>query len=414
MQDKSIRTIARILIGWLLVGLCASPGYGEDPQPTAPIGQAVTDFGFDVVRRVGRPTENLLVSPYSLATALAMVRSGAKGKTLEQMTQVLHLTGIPGSVDHRFGALQQQIVGTGENRASSGALRVANGLWAQAGYPFLPAFQQTAEEAYRAQVASADFKKNPDGERQAINGWVAKATADKILDLIPAGGVTQDTRLVLANALYFKNDWEKKFDPHQTHDTDFFVRGGTKAQVSTMSLHRLFAYAETDALKLLQMPYASGGCSMWIVLPKQQNGLGGVEQSLIPNMLDDIMRKAKIEDVVVSLPKFTFRSRFRLADTLRALGMPDAFSREADFSGMTAGKELKLAEVYHQTYVAVAEQGTEAAAATAASMMLAMAPQNPDLPKPVLFIADHPFLVFIRHDASGAMLFQGRVTDPRS
>jgi serpin B len=94
--------------------------------------------------------------------------------------------------------------------------------------------------------------------------------------------------------------------------------------------------------------------------------------------------------------------------------MPDAFSREADFSGMTAGKELKLAEVYHQTYVAVAEQGTEAAAATAASMMLAMAPQNPDLPKPVLFIADHPFLVFIRHDASGAMLFQGRVTDPRS
>jgi serpin B len=402
------------LCGVLLVGLVWSTGpvHGAPPPDRATVAQAVNAFGFGVMRQAGQGSENLLVSPYSIATALAMVRAGAQGRTLTQMDAGLGLGGIAG-VDAGFGAIQGSLQSLKNGKGKGeGILRAANGLWAQEGYSFLPAFRQTAEGPYRGKVHSADFTKEPERARRAINGWVEEVTADKIMDLIPKDGVGANTRLVLANALYFKDTWDRPFEASHTHDDVFFVRGKTKDAVPTMSRRGRYLYAETEALQLLALPYTGRDSTMWIVLPKKRDGLGKVEGSLTAEGLWALERTATLTDVVVALPKFTFRSRMGLSGALKALGMTDAFGRDADFSKMTGGKDLKLAEAYHQTYLAVAEEGTEAAAATAATMELTTARQ-PEGPQPVTFIADHPFLLFIRHEATGVTLFQGRVTTPK-
>ncbi len=409
---RNVTWVCAVLIAGLGTSW-AGPAHGAPPPDRAAAAQAVNAFGFEILRQAGQPNENLLVSPSSIATALAMVRAGAQGRTLVQMDAALHLAGIAG-VDAGFGAIQGSLqIGSSGQGTAEGILRAANGLWAQEGYPFLPAFRRTAEGPYRGKVSSADFAKDPERARRAINGWVEEVTADKIQNLIPQGGVGTDTRLVLANALYFKNKWGQPFDPNHTHEDDFFVRGKTKAEVPTMSRTGKYQYAETGTLQLLGMGYAGGDCTMWIVLPKERNGLATVERSLTAESLWTLEHQARFADVMIALPTFTFRSQMALSGALKALGMTDAFGRDADFSTMTGGKDLKLAEVYHQTYVAVAEEGTEAAAATAATMELLAARKDPNRPKPITFIADHPFLVFIQHDATGVTLFQGRVTDPK-
>ncbi len=411
---------ARRNTGWILglivlgiVGGWRGAAHAATAGPPAEAAGAVNAFGFDLIRQLGRPEENVLISPYSIETALAMTRAGALGRTAEQMGRVLHLAGSGGAINAAFANLQTAVQEQPKPaQRATGALRVANGLWAQDGFPFQPAFRQTAEQVYGAQANAVDFQGNPEGARQAINGWVSKVTEGKIVDLVPGGGVSSLTRLVLVNALYFKSAWAFEFSPHATHVDTFYVGGRQESGVSTMHLREKLFIAETDALQCLQLPYASGQASMWIVLPRKRDGLAALERWITPERLDELGGKASFQDVAVALPRFTFRSEFSLSTALKALGMRDAFGPEADFSGMTTGKDLKLSEVYHQTYVAVTEQGTEAAAATAARMDLPTARIGREGPRPVFFTADHPFLVFIRHDASGVVLFQGRVTNP--
>jgi len=408
---RRIRSLI-LLLSALSILLPAGPCMGAAVPERVPVGRAVSAFGFDVFREAGKPGENLLVSPYSLATALAMVRAGSQGRTFVQMDAALRLAGI-GAVDRGFAALQDSLQTTvSVVGRPSNTIRVTNGVWVDAGFPILPGFRQTAEGPYTARVTAADFRRRPEPTRVEVNGWVADQTEGKIKDLIPAGGVTDLTRLLLVNALYFKNAWEKPFDRAATSDEAFFLQGTQEASVPTMHLRRLFLYGASESLQLLQMRYESGDTSMWIVLPKQRDGLLGVESWLTADRLEALVRDAAMQDVAVALPKFTFRSTFALAKTLTALGMRDAFDGHADFSALSTSKELCLSEVYHQTFVDVTEHGTEAAAATAASMSLAMAMPR-ERPNPIPFVADHPFLVFIRHDPSGAILFQGRVTNPR-
>jgi len=289
-------------------------------------------------------------------------------------------------------------------------LRVANALWGQKDYAFLPAFVGLVETQYGGTLRNVDFVAAAEQARQTINAWVAKQTNDKIKDLIGPGVLNAMTRLVLTNAIYFKGNWASQFKKDQTQDQPFTLLDGTKVQVPMMNQQTRFGYAQTDALQVLEMPYKGEELSMVILLPKKTDGIKELEQSLTPEALSKWLTAIRKQKVITSVPKFRMTSKFSLAQILQSMGMTDAFTEQADFTGMAARRELFLSAVIHQAYVDVNEEGTEAAAATGAVVGITSA--GPDTPP--VFRADHPFLFLIRDLKSGSVFFLGRVMNPKT
>ncbi len=351
---------------------------------------------------------NLFFSPYSIHTALGMTATGAKGNTRDQMVKVLHLP-----------ADEQKALASGDlgrYYASAGKpyeLNVANALWAQSGFPWKPEFLAVQKERFGASFQEADFRTNPEGERVRINQWVEEKTRDKIKDLLRPGDVRDNTRMVLANAIYFKGKWTEKFDKNHTKDAPFHLADRSTVPVQLMSnfSQNEFNYAEGDRFQLLEMLYQGNELSMVIVLPRTADGLPGFEKELTSEKLAGWMKQARVEKVYVALPRFKLLQRFAPRSQLKAMGMTDAFDEtKADFSGM-ASEKLFISAVIHKAFVDVNEEGTEAAAATAIIMATPVSVQIPVPPK--LFRADHPFLFLIRDVKHGTILFLGRVMNPK-
>ena len=225
-----------------------------------------------------------------------------------------------------------------------------------------------------------------------------------------AVGFDSSTRLVLANAIYFKGHWRVEFDKSQTQDAPFHPNPSQTISVRTMNVQDRFGYTETENLQMLELPYFAGKMSMIILLPKKVDGLPKLEQSLNAARMGQLLAQMQSREVNVFLPKFKLTSEFSLANKLQTMGMADAFSPQADFSGIDGMKSLYIGAVLHKAYVDVDEEGTEAAAATA--VIAVASAVEPPRPSPVIFRADHPFLFLIRHDQTGAILFMGRVTSP--
>jgi serpin B len=244
---------------------------------------------------------------------------------------------------------------------------------------------------------------------------VEDKTEDKIKDLIPAGVIDTTTRLVITNAIYFKGDWVKQFDKNKTTDAVFRTAPGKTVTVPMMQRtdeDAVYMYAENSDLQMLSMPYehtTGKKLSMIVLLPRGDN-LTKNEASLGVDMLTELQQSAESRRVMVYFPKYTLKTKYSLPKTLEAMGMPTAFTGNADFSGMDGTTDLLISDVIHLAFVDVNEEGTEAAAATAVVMKLAAAPANPD-PIPV-FRADHPFIFLILDDETGAILFMGRVVNP--
>jgi serpin B len=289
-------------------------------------------------------------------------------------------------------------------------LLVANALWGQKGYEFKPAFTQLLQNNYGARLKDVDFAKTEQA-RKTINDWVAQQTKDKIKDLIPPGAVDNLTRLVLTNAIYFKGKWETKFAKEGTKDGQFKVTAEKSVDVPMMHQLHDFGYTENDDLQMLELPYIQNELSMVIMLPKKIDGLADLEKSLTAASVGKWLKEQRPTPVDVTLPKFTFSSEFMLKDTLKAMGMTDAFDGgKADFTGMTDKEKLFISKVIHKAFVAVDEEGTEAAAATAVVTTPTACPP-PEEPK--VFKADHPFMFLIRHNSTGEILFMGRVANPK-
>ena len=289
-------------------------------------------------------------------------------------------------------------------------LRVANALWGQKDYEFLKPFIRLGEKQYGGKLQSVDFTGATEKARRTINSWVEKQTNDMIKDLIGPGTLDAMTRLVLTNAVYFKGNWASQFEEDQTRDEPFTLLSGGKVQVPMMNQKAEFGYTETDKLQVLEMPYVGEELSMAILLPKKMDGLGQLEEDLSAEALTRWLAGTRKRDVIVTIPKFKMTHKFSLESVLRAMGMTDAFSQAADFSGMTGRRDLFLSAVIHQAYVDVNEEGTEAAAATGGVMTLTS--MMPD--RVPVFRADHPFLFLIRDKTSGSILFFGRVTNPQA
>jgi len=357
------------------------------------------DFTTATYRQVAKGDGNLILSPFNISTALSMVLLGARGKTADEMRTVLHTPKNPAD----YAALEKA-GNTGGNE-----LHAANGLWVQKGFTIEPAFEKTLAGQYQARVTLLDFLTNPEGARAQINTWTAEQTKDKIKELFPAGSFNAQTRLVLTSAIYFYGKWESPFSVSQTKPAPFTLPAGGTKQADFMNKTARFAYAETEFMQLLEMRYAGTGIAFDVLLPKTPGGLPALENSLTPEKITSWLGSLAVRNVQVSLPKFRSDSAFNLSGVLSTMGMPTAFSKQADFSGIDGRRDLQISEVAHKAFIDVSEQGTEAAAATGVGLR-SMAVRRPE--PAIDFRADHPFLFLIRDTSSGTILFIGRLMDP--
>ena len=361
-------------------------------------------FALDLYQELRATPGNLFVSPYSISTALAMTYAGARGDTQTQMAQALHF--LPEQKQfHATFALLGTILGEVVKKGHI-QLKVANALWPRKGYAFLKGFLSLAKKFYASRITPVDYD-DAEAARKMINDWVDERTESKIKDLIPAGVLDSMTRLVLVNAIYFKGEWANQFDPALTSQAPFFTAPDVQVQVPMMNRKQEFRYAEDGDVQILELPYAGDDLSMVVVLPREMSGLEKLEASLNLESLDKWMGGLSETEVEVSLPRFEVSFPFRLDDTLKSMGMVNAFSNKADFSGMDGSQELFIGAILHKAFVAVNEQGTEAAAATAAIMTTKAIAFTP-----VVFHADHPFVFFIRTRKTGSILFMGRLANP--
>lgn len=403
-----------------VVSSCAAPAAaGEirsnaaraaaDPAAADDVGPALDAFAADLYRTLARKPGNLVLSPYSVAVALAMTRDGAAGETRAQMDAVLHAS-MAKDLDAGFNALEQALAkrpGKYEvgDQTLDLDLATANRLWGQKGFSFEAPFLDGLSAYYGAGMQIVDYERATEDARRTINAWVAGRTHDRIKDLIPQGAIDDMTRLVLTNAIYLKASWLTRFDDAQPGA--FHRADGSEVQAQLMHLAEPLKYGKASGYQAVQLPYA-GGLSMVVIVP-DAGTLGAFERELDGARLQAIVGGLAQRHVQLWMPKYTFRTQASLKEALSAMGMPIAFSDAADFSGMSKQQQLQIADVLHQAFIAVDEKGTEAAAATAVVMRVTSAPLDP-----VELRIDRPFLFLIRDDDTGAILFMGRVVDPTS
>ncbi|XP_052434654.1 leukocyte elastase inhibitor isoform X6 [Carassius gibelio] len=428
------------------------------------LSAANTQFCLNLFKKIseGDASGNVFYSPISISSALAMVSLGAKGNTAAQMFKVLSFTNPPkpdavtpashqqaqkpqiacGVKDQHGPSMTQQtqkfekcpaqaapgqktedqihssfnkLMSELKKPGSPYVLTLANRLYGEQSYQFVEKFLNDAKRYYEAGLEEVDFKKKPDATRVDINKWVEKNTQGKIKDLLPERSIDAMTRLVLVNAIYFKGNWMEKFPMEATRDGQFKLNKTQTKPVKMMNQNKKFPLAfipEMDS-QVLELPYVGNNLSMLIILPNEiqdeTTGLQKLEKALSYEKLmewtrPEVMHQQKLE---VSLPRFKMEETYDMKSLLISMGMEDVFDRKkVNLSGMSPNNDLVVSKVIHKAFVEVNEEGTEAAAATAVVVMK----KGRRIPR--AFIADHPFLFFIRHNPTKSILFCGRFCSP--
>lgn len=449
LADRSIE-VARDLDATAFAGTQVYLGYGRDEADmfangkfglvhtvAAPVGEARSSlprssatapvaadqqvltagnlsFALDLYRQLSsdpqRSSDNLFFSPLSISVAMAMTYAGARGTTAEEMAGALHF-GLPQERLHpAFGWLDLELANRGVGAQGTDGqpfrLAVSNSLWGAQQASFAAPFLDTLAQNYGAGIKLLDFIASPEPSRTRINDWVAQRTEQRIRDLLPAGSISSDTRLVLVNAVYFNAAWQSQFSAAATADAAFSRLDGTMATASLMSQTGYYNYAEGSGYQAVELPYDGGELSMLVVLPAAGQFLA-FEQSFDESKLAEIQSALSLRNVRLGLPKFKLEGGFSVKAALQALGMSAAFDDTADFSGIGASEAWRISDIYHKGYADVDERGTEAAAATAVVVGVTSAP-----PEPVVFRADRPFLFAIVDKQTNTLVFLGRLVSP--
>lgn len=371
-----------------------------------------TAFALDLYEHLRARPGNLFFSPHSVSTALGMTYAGARESTATEMARALHFSLGPEQLHLAFAELQAGLNQVQE--AGNVELRVANSLWPQQGYPFLPEYLSLIETHYGGSVTPVDFSTEAAREttRQTINRWVESRTRERIKELIRPGCLHERMRLVLTNAIYFKGKWKNEFYPWSTRDIAFHLSAAKSVPVPMMYQKKYFRYGGDSSLQILEMPYRGGELSMLILLPAKIEGLRRLEKKLSVENLSRWRGLLKETEVDVIVPKFEMVWDADLKAVLQGMGMAKPFaSGGANFAGLDGNPNwFYLAGVIHKAYVGMNEEGTEAAAATGVE---AVAFSSMDRsPQPPEFRADHPFVFLIQDNRTGSVLFLGRVVDP--
>jgi serpin B len=427
-MNKTIRLFFAVLVvPALLLAACGKGGSVaasklervDNPDvPPADAAQLVdgnTAFAFDLYQSVRAEEGNLVCSPFSISVAFAMTYGGARGETSVQMADVLHYTLPDDRLHPAFNALDLDLAQRPDQAANVDEkdrfqLSIANSIWSQDGWPFLPEYLDLLAVNYGAGMRLVDFENAPESARKQINDWVSDQTNRRIKNIIPPGALDPSTRLVLANAIYFKATWEHEFDANATSDAPFTLLSGETVQAPRMEQEhgQTFSYASGDGWQAVALPYKGGLTEMVIIVPEAGN-FEAFESALTAERYTEIVSALEPQQVILSMPKFTFETSLGLKDSLIGMGMTDAFDPAlADFSGMDGTHLLYVGDALHKAFIAVDEKGTEAAAATVVLMMAgAMMPEG------VVLTIDRPFFYVIRDVPTGTVLFMGRVVDPR-
>lgn len=373
-----------------------------------------TAFALDFYNQVRSGDGNIIYSPFSISLALAMTMAGAEGNTEAAMLDALRMS-LPADMvypayDALLLAIQNSEESAGEDMDGSPfTLNIANSIWGQSGYDFKEPFLNTLAQYFGAGIYTVDYMQDPEGSREAINGWVEDETMDKIKDLIPEGAIDQLTRLVLANAIYFNGSWYYPFNEGATTTAEFNLLDGSQSEVDMMSLTgEHLMYAKGNGYQVVQLPYMSSDFVMTIIVP-DKGDFDLIESGLTAESYAEMLQGLEYKLVDLQMPKYDFETSLNVNDALIALGMGEAFDPElADFSGMTDEDKLVISDVLHKATITVDENGTEAAAATAVIMKLTAA-----MPEDALsLVLDRPFMFFIEHQPTGSVLFMGRVVEP--
>jgi serpin B len=383
---------------------------GQSVSDVATLAQSSNAFGFDLYQRLRQQPGNLVISPASITIALTMTWGGARGETSAQMRTVLHLKGTADEVIATAGRLARSL----QDPSRPLVFRIANQLFVEQTYELVSAFLEKTKAAFGASVELLDFKTAPEQARVHINQWVESKTEQRIKDLIPPQ-LSRDTRLVLVNAIYFLGNWAVQFDSNATRPAPFNLTASETKDVPTMNRTGWFRIAQKDGVTALEIPYKGGEMSMVLLVPDEIEGLAAVEEGLDTKKRDALVGEMKGERVCLALPSFEVNpAPLSLGGDLAALGMPLAFSEAmADFTGIADPPDprdgLFISDVFHKGFVRVDEKGTEAAAATAVVMKV-RGMSLEALPRELK--VNRPFLFLIRDNASGLIVFLGRVSDP--
>jgi serpin B len=387
-----------------------TPGVGEGEMDELAAGN--TAFAFDLYQAVRSQEGNLIYSPYSVSLALAMTYAGARGSTEQQMADTFHFTLPQERLHPAFNALALDLTRRGEmepelegQEAQHFELNVANAIWGQDGLAFHESFLKVLAANYGAGLRLLDFVSQPEAARQVINDWVAEETEDRIKDIVPPGAITPETRLVLANAIYFNASWLYSFDEGSTHDEVFHLPDGSEVSVPMMAQEESFDYTRGEGYQAISLPYYGGDTAMIAIMP-DEGRFETFEASLDAATFNAIVGSLSRQDVILTMPLFEYETDLDLSQTLAEMGMPDAFSpTAADLSGMS-NVPLFISAVLHKAFVRVDEIGAEAAAATVVEM------EEEATEEPVVLTLDRPFIFVIYDRVSGTVLFVGRVVNP--
>ena len=367
------------------------------------IAPAVQDFSLDLYREATRNPGNAVVAPYSVAVVLAMAMVGARGETRAELQQLLR-TDDPGG----YGRELLRLTG-GAGDAEFGEdteLEIANSLWMQEGTNWHDSFLATLTEAFGAEPGAADFGGDPGAAAKLINSWVADHTKDKIRKLVDPAMFDRMTRLVLANAAYFKAPWQDRFD--DARPADFTTADGSVVSVPMMSKKlKKVTFRRAEEWQAVAVPFRGGRLAMGLVLPNPGVGLNAVVDAIGTSGLSAVTAMRRTPEIRLEVPRWKFSLHSQLNDALTALGVQSAFGAGSDFSGMTDAEPLQVSSVVHEAFVAVDEEGAEAAAATGMVIMARSAPA-----RPLELIFDRPFLFLIFDQQTQLPLFIGRVENP--
>jgi len=376
---------------------------------------ALADFAVKLFKTVSAKDENKnqVMSPVSIALALALLENGADGKTRQELKNVL-VESQSVDVLTTYRAVEVLL------RLTSGTkiyheeqkvkLTIANGLFKANDLKLKDSYLQSTRECMETKIDDADFRNQLEQTRQKINKFVSDQTNSKIPELFKQGVLTDDDKMVLANAIYFNASWKNSFNKAMTKPDTFYRNGRDQDKQTVQFMHEMsqHRHGSTDDVDALELTYAHPDMAMFVILPKQRDGLRNLEQRLTGKQLRDIMSKMEQKSVKVQMPKFTIRSPIDLKEALTQLGLESMFSNKDANFGRMSDDELKVGAAIHEAYITINENGTEAAAATGMSINPRTMPLPP-VQDATPFVADHPFLYAIVHKTTGAIVFLGKV-----
>jgi serpin B len=398
-----IATVALTALAWCGCSLLTPKDLPPvDPDQLRSVADAEQRLALQLLARLRttRPDANVLVGPDSILSAMTLAASGAAGETRAQLLGALGFDPTRDAPLEAVAALQRQVAAA----ADSVDLSVVHRLWIDASQHVTETWAQRVDGSFEHAFETVDFKYAPEDARDEINEFVADSTDDKITDVMPPGSIDSLTRLVITNATWFKGSWSHPFERDLTRPAPFTKQDRSTIDVPMMSMEATVGFAKTEDMVAVELPYEGDALSMLILVPRDIDSLDAWPADVFGRTVAQLRQ----QEVQVVLPRFSFRGAYALVDAFAELGVVDAFDRSrADFSPIDGTRGLFVAGIYHQTFVVVDEEGTEAAAATGATLAWKVAPMDPPV-----FRADRPFVFAIRHRASGAVLFAGVVLDP--